>query len=61
MAITVKNANKRVPGQEVETHKTLVWQGARYKHGEVGTRPQKKIMNTTYIFPAAGGRGVKAP
>ena len=57
----LKQANTPKPGAELESGKSLRWQGARYKHGEVGTTPQSKIQNTTFIFPATGGRGVKKP
>ena len=49
-------------GTEVETHKTLKWQSALgCRDGEYNATRQRKIQNTTYIYPAAGGRGVKAP
>jgi len=57
----LKQAMTRKPGSKVETHNTLRFQGAMYKPGEKATIGQKKIMNTTFIFPAANTRSVKAP
>ena len=49
-------------GTEVETHKSLRWQAAHSSKPTANFQvPQRKIQNTTYIYPAAGGRGVKAP
>ena len=44
----VKGAPKGTP---------LTWQASCAK----ATTPQKKIQNTTFIFPAGGTRSVKAP